>query len=64
MQFPRLFAQLTAALEDLSFRSAVELLMVFAGLNFLWEVAQLPLYDIWYEASLGSIAFAVLYCTV
>ncbi len=64
MQFPRLFAQLTAALEDLSFRSAVELLMVFAGLNFLWEVAQLPLYDIWYEASLGSIAFAVLHCTV
>jgi hypothetical protein len=35
-----------------------------AGLNLAWETAQLPLYTIWAEASAGSIAFAVLHCTL
>ena len=33
-------------------------------LSFAWELAQLPLYAIWREASPGDIAFAVLHCTV
>ena len=35
-----------------------------AGLNLAWELAQLPLYTIWREASAGHIAFAVAHCTV
>ena len=31
--------------------------------NFSWELAQLPLYTIWYEGSAREIAFAVLHCT-
>jgi hypothetical protein len=33
------------------------------GLNLLWETAQLPLYTLWSEASVGRIAFSVLHCT-
>jgi hypothetical protein len=31
--------------------------------NLAWEIAQLPLYAIWREGTLGQIAFAVLHCT-
>jgi hypothetical protein len=34
-----------------------------AGLSLLWEIAHLPLYTIWVEASPGYIAFAVAHCT-
>lgn len=34
-----------------------------AGLNLVWEIAQLPLYTLWTEASPGYIAFAVAHCT-
>jgi hypothetical protein len=34
-----------------------------AGLQLAWEVAQVPLYTIWYEASRVQIAFAVAHCT-
>lgn len=38
---------------------------VFLGLlNLGWEVAQLPLYTLWNEASAGNRAFAVAHCTV
>jgi hypothetical protein len=32
--------------------------------NLAWEIAQLPLYTIWAEATPGELAFAVLHCTV
>ncbi len=35
---------------------------LLAGLNLVWEIAQLPLYTIWHEPDLGKIAFAVLHC--
>jgi hypothetical protein len=35
-----------------------------AGLNLVWEIAQLPLYTIWSEARAGEIAFAVAHCTL
>lgn len=35
---------------------------VFAA-HLAWEIAQLPLYTIWAEATPGEIAFAVLHCT-
>jgi len=38
------------------------LVFVAAG-NLAWEVAQLPLYTIWYEGTPGEIAFAVAHCT-
>jgi hypothetical protein len=36
---------------------------VLAGVNFAWEIGQLPLYTIWYESAVGEIAFAVMHCT-
>jgi hypothetical protein len=35
-----------------------------AGLSLLWEIAHLPLYTIWNEASPGYMAYAVAHCTV
>lgn len=37
---------------------------ILAALNLLWELAQLPLYTLWFEASPAYIAFAVFHCTV
>lgn len=34
-----------------------------AGLNLAWEIAQLPLYTLWYQAPASRIAFAVVHCT-
>lgn len=34
-----------------------------AGANLIWEFAQLPLYTIWFEGSVGEILFAVAHCT-
>jgi hypothetical protein len=38
------------------------LVFIAAG-NLTWEIAQLPLYTIWYEGTPGEIAFAVAHCT-
>lgn len=37
---------------------------IAAGLNLVWEVAQLPLYTIWRMGSPGQIVFAVVHCTL
>jgi len=34
-----------------------------AGLDLVWEVAQLPLYTLWKEATPAYVAFAVAHCT-
>lgn len=34
-----------------------------ASVNLLWEIAQFPLYTLWYEGTVGEIAFAVAHCT-
>lgn len=39
-------------------------LVVFAPLSLLWEIAQLPLYTLWTQASPASIAYAVIHCTL
>lgn len=38
--------------------------VIVAGLNFLWEIAQLPFYTILSTGAWGEIAFAVMHCTV
>ena len=38
-------------------------LLMLAGLNLLWEIAQLPLYTIWQTGSTKDIIIAVLHCT-
>ena len=38
-------------------------LPLFALLSLAWEIAQLPLYTIWREASPAYVAFAVAHCT-
>lgn len=37
---------------------------LLGALNILWEVAQLPLYTLWKEASPSFIAYAVVHCTL
>lgn len=32
-------------------------------LNALWEIAQLPLYTLWWTAPIREVAFAVVHCT-
>lgn len=40
------------------------LYIAFSALGHLvWEIVQLPLYDLWRTASIGELAFAVLHCT-
>lgn len=39
-------------------------LPLFVAISFAWEWAHVPLYTIWHEASLASIAFAVAHCTL
>lgn len=39
-------------------------LLLVTLLNFVWEVLQLPLYTIWSDGDVPSIAVAVLHCTV
>ena len=39
-------------------------LAVVSMLHFFWEIAQLPLYTLWYESPPGAIAFAVVHCTI
>ena len=34
------------------------------GLNLVWEIIQLPLYTIYYETDLQTIAYAVAHCTL
>jgi hypothetical protein len=34
------------------------------GLNLVWEIIQLPLYTIYYETNLQTIAYAVAHCTL
>ncbi|MCL4765535.1 MAG: hypothetical protein KJZ80_04825 [Hyphomicrobiaceae bacterium] len=47
-----------------SWLSALRRYFVVVALgNFAWEIAQLPLYTIWYDGSAREIAFAVLHCT-
>jgi hypothetical protein len=46
-----------------AWRFITRYLLWLAGLNLVWELAQLPLYTIWSEAPPGEIAFAVAHCT-
>ena len=48
---------------DARFLIAFGYLPWLGGLNLAWEMAQLPLYTLWSEASAGAIAFSVAHCT-
>ncbi len=37
---------------------------LFGALNLAWEVAQLPLYTLWREATPAFKAYAVVHCTI
>ncbi len=43
---------------------ALRFVPALAILNTVWEIAQLPLYTLWEESALPSIAYAVLHCTL
>ena len=43
---------------------ALRFVPVFALLNLVWELAQLPLYTIFTTGSAREIAFAVVHCTI
>ena len=38
--------------------------IIFLALNLAWEIAQLPLYTIWWTDPGSRIAFAAAHCTV
>ena len=38
-------------------------LVIFAALNLIWELVQLPLYTIWMTGSASQITYAALHCT-
>lgn len=42
----------------------VRYLLALGPLNLLWEIAQLPLYTLWTQASPMFIAYAVIHCTL
>jgi hypothetical protein len=44
-------------------RETLRWIVLAAGLNLAWELAQLPLYMIFREGSPAAIAFAVAHCT-
>ena len=46
-----------------AWRFVARYLAWLVGLNFAWEIAQLPLYAIWREAPADEVAFAVAHCT-
>lgn len=37
---------------------------ILAALNMLWEIAQLPLYRLFWNSSAAVLAYAVIHCTV
>ena len=43
--------------------NTVRFVALLALLNFVWEIAQLSLYTLWAEGSVGEIVFAILHCT-
>jgi hypothetical protein len=43
---------------------ALRYLPWLAGLNLVWEIAQLPLYILWREAEPSYVAYALLHCTL
>lgn len=43
--------------------SAIRLILIFAVLNLMWEVLQLPFYTLWNTGTAGEIAYAVIHCT-
>lgn len=43
--------------------NTVRFVALLALLNFVWEIAQLPLYTIWRDGSWGEIVFAIAHCT-
>lgn len=49
--------------EDLWLRALRRYLLAVVPLHLVWEVAQLPLYTIWWEGTFAEIRFAVLHCT-
>lgn len=51
-------------LDKRAWRFVLRYLLFFGPLNLLWEIAQLPLYTLWYEAPASFMAYAVLHCTV
>ena len=45
-------------------RFALSYVLVLTVVNLVWEIAQLPLYTLWTEASLAKKTFAILHCTI
>lgn len=41
----------------------LKIVLIFACMNLLWEIVQLPLYTIWETGSFTAKAYAILHCT-
>ncbi|MES2710600.1 MAG: hypothetical protein V4653_03385 [Pseudomonadota bacterium] len=42
---------------------AARYLAAMLVMNLAWEIAQLPLYTLWRDGTVGEIGFAILHCT-
>lgn len=38
--------------------------LLILGANLAWEIAQLPLFTLWTEATAGTIAMSIVHCTL
>ena len=45
-------------------RTAGVYMLLMAGFNTVWEIAQFPLYQIWLEGSFREQTFAIVHCTI
>jgi len=49
---------------DRQLRFGLSYVLILTAANLAWEIAQLPLYTIWTEASAAEQVFAILHCTI
>lgn len=45
-------------------RTWVRYLLAIAGLNLVWEIAQMPLYTLWLTGTGWEIGYAIVHCTL
>lgn len=50
--------------QPLRWRTVGVYLLLIAGSNSVWEVAQLPLYQIWLEGTFFEQSFALIHCSI
>lgn len=61
---PRIAKEAAAAPPRWARLPETRLVMVALPLEFLWEIAQFPLYTVWHQNDWGYIAYGLVHCTL